>query len=196
MVSEPGTGADLVHAQAFAKVYAAQCGRLYAYLRYQVGDAALAEDMTAEVFTRAWARRGDPRAPETMVAWLFATARNLVADHYRRQRKERLTLRLDAVPAPWHPLTGSPEDGVLRAERLALVRRCLDDLGVREREILELRFVARLRNREIAPILGLSEGNVAKILHRTLRALRARLDQEEGGDGRESVSAHLAQLPR
>ncbi len=71
---------------------------------------------------------------------------------------------------------------MLRAEREALVRRYVGELGERERAIVELRFVAGLRNREIAPIVGLSEGNVAKILHRTLRRLRARLTSEEAPD--------------
>lgn len=45
-----------------------------------------------------------------------------------------------------------------------------------------LRFAAGLRNREIALALGLSEGNVAKIIHRALAKVRARL-REEYPDG-------------
>lgn len=188
------TGAGLIHARAFAKIYATQSGRLYAYLRYRVGDAALAEDLVAEVFARAWARWDDPRAAERIVAWLFTTARNLAVDHYRQERRAPPALPLDAVPVARQPLTGSPEEGVLRDERAALLRQCLSELEAREREIVELRFVARLRNREIAPILGLSEGNVAKILHRALRKLRLRLHQ--GGEDHVREPVHPTEAPR
>ncbi len=65
------------------------------------------------------------------------------------------------------------------AAQLAEVRRLLADLSDREREAIGLRFVAGLRNGEIALVLGTSEGNVAKILHRALRKLRERLPKEE-----------------
>ncbi len=167
--------ADAAH-EAFADLYRAHGRRVYAFVRYRVGDGALAEDLTAEVFARAWARRGQLRSPEATVAWLFATARNLVTDH-RRRRPDPLPL--GALPPEAHPLAGSPEPGAVLAAQLAEVRRLLADLGDREREAIGLRFVAGLRNGEIALVLGTSEGNVAKILHRALRKLRERLPKEE-----------------
>ena len=166
---------DAAH-EAFADLYRAHGGRVYAFVRYRVGDGAVAEDLTADVFARAWAKRGQLRSPEATVAWLFATARNLVTDH-RRRRPDPLPLA--ALPPDVHPLAGSPESGALVAAQLAEVRRLLTDLGDREREAIGLRFVAGLRNGEIALILGTSEGNVAKILHRALRKLRERLPKEE-----------------
>jgi RNA polymerase sigma factor (sigma-70 family) len=88
------------------------------------------------------------------------------------------------VPVARHPTATSPEEGVLLSERLATLERCLGDLGEREREVLGLRFVAGLRNGEIAAVIGTSEGNVAKIVHRTLRALRGRLTAEGDRDDR------------
>lgn len=163
----------------FAALYEAQFGRIYGFLRYRVGDAALAEDMAAEVFARSWAALGRLRAPESAVAWLFRTARNLVADHYRGRRA---ALPIEALPPEQHPLTEAPEGGVLAAERLADIIRCLEDLNDREREVVGLRCVAGLRHREIAAIVGTTEGNVAKITHRAMGKLRRRLG-EKAGDG-------------
>ncbi len=147
-------------------------------------DPAAAEDLTAEVFSRAWAHRAARLAPDAAAAWLFTTARRLIADRYRGRTAP---LSLTAVPPDRHPRADSPEEEALLAERLALVRRQLAALGERERIVVELRFVAGLRNREIARALGLREGNVAKILHRTLRALRACLDSEEDHDVRQDL---------
>lgn len=173
-----GPGRDEV--QAFTALYDAQFERLYHYLRYRLGDPALAEDLAAEVFSRAWLKWDTLRPGAAATGWLFTAARHLVADHYRRGPA---ALPLDAVPPERHPRGAPPDVGVLLDERVALVRRAVAGLGDRERAVVELHFVAGLRHREIAQALGTSEGNVAKILHRTLRRLRASLAHEEATDG-------------
>jgi len=165
--------------EAFAVLYERQFGRVYAYLRYRLGDELLAEDMSAEVFARAWGKLRNLDDPDRATAWLFATARNLLADHYRGRPG---CLSLSALPAGRHPATDSPEAQLLTEESLSFVSHCLTGLSEREREIVGLRFVAGLRNREIALAFGLSEGNVAKIIHRALAKVRARL-REEYPDG-------------
>lgn len=116
---------------------------------------------------------------ERAIAWLFTTAHNLLADHYRRRKPP---LSLEALAPEECPVTAAPEAGILVDERLAALPRSLASLDEREREIIGLRFVAGLRNREIAPVLGISEGNVAKIIHRALGKLRGRMGKEETGD--------------
>lgn len=165
----PSSPATEDFAPTFAAIYEAQFERLYAYVRYRIGDPVAAEDLTADVFARLWSNRTHVRSPEAVVAWLFTTARNIVFDHYRRQHP---TLPLDLVSPDVYLLSPSPEDQVLARERLELVLQGLAHLRVREREIVVLRFVAGLRNREIARILSIREGNVAKILHRTPEKLR------------------------
>lgn len=156
-------------ADTFARLYAAHFDQLYAYIRYRVGDGSLAEDLTAETFTRLWTRREEVCRSDAVVPWLFTTARHLVFDHYRRRR---YTLSFDELSSHLHPTTS---DLAQAHEHLDLVLAGLATLREREREIVILRFVAGLRNSEIAPILGTSEGNVAKILHRTLKQLRSHL---------------------
>lgn len=168
---------DDARAQAFADLYRQQFGRVYAFLRYRLDDTQLAEDLAAEVFGRAWARLRDPRQSDSAIAWLFTTARRLVADYYRRRR---VSLPIAEAPSAG-PAAASPEASLLASERLALALRCLASLNEREREIVGLRFVGGLRNRQIAQVLGIREGNVAKIIHRALARVRERL-QEEGYD--------------
>jgi RNA polymerase sigma-70 factor (ECF subfamily) len=160
--------------RAFADLYDAQFDRLYRYLRFRLDDPALAEDLVAEVFVRAWTkleRLTDDRA----VAWLFITARHLVADHYRERRGP---VSLDELPPATQPTAAPPDHQVMADEEQARLLHCLATLTDREREIIALRFLAGLRHREIARAVGVSEGNVAKILHRALRKLRARLHDE------------------
>ena len=171
------TDREVDYAAAFEELYQAQSGRIYGFLLYLVRDVDAAEDLTAEVFTRAWARRADLAEPDRIVPWLFRVARNLATEHYRRRRRASV---LDERPVPVPSASGSPEDLLLLKERLDAVTRCLETLSDREREVIGLRFLAGLRNREIAGVMRTSEGNVAKIIHRALRRIRERLEQEGG----------------
>jgi len=60
----------------------------------------------------------------------------------------------------------------------------LNSLSEREREVIGLKFVVSLTNREIARILQIPEGTVSSLLYRALRHLRAALDEQGGHDER------------
>lgn len=163
---------------AFAAIYDRYFPRVYNYVRYRVGDAAAADDVTARIFERALDHLGrfqPERAP--FAAWLFAIARHAVSDHLRAQRRQRwLSLdllhgRASAEPRP-HDIVVQDET---RAELLAAVAR----LSERERDLIALKFAAGLTNRRIAELSGLSESHVGVILYRAVRRLRAELGGEE-----------------
>lgn len=59
---------------------------LLSYLRKQVKDASVAEDLLQEVFLKALAASRHGEAPKKLTAWLYAIARNVVIDFYRAQR--------------------------------------------------------------------------------------------------------------
>ena len=160
--------------EAFGALFEAQFDRIYAFARFRTADEAAAEDIAAEVFARAWSKLRDPADVDAATAWLFTTARRLVVDHYRRPPVEAVGSMAESA----HPSSSSPEDAAILSERLAVLARNMAGLTDREREIIGLRFVARLRNREIGSLVRTSEGNVAKILHRALRKLRERLTAE------------------
>src|SRR5206468_5516268 len=106
--------------------------------------------------------------------------------HYRRTTPP---ISLEAVADSAHPSGLVPETAAVASERLAALGRSMTDLSEREREVIGLRFIARLRHRQIASLVGTSEGNVAKILHRALQKLRDRLATEgyTASDGLEGV---------
>jgi RNA polymerase sigma-70 factor (ECF subfamily) len=76
----------------------------------------------------------------------------------------------------------SPSRQLLRAERRERVRAALGRLGERDREVLVLRYLEQLSPREIAAVLGISEGAV-KVRHlRALERFRALLGDDLGED--------------
>jgi RNA polymerase sigma factor (sigma-70 family) len=158
----------------FARVYDDHVWRVYGFLAYRVRDRETAEDLTQATFERAlraWSRFDARRASES--TWLLTIARNLLIDHQRRDRPtptDQIDERvLPTVPGPESRITGSPE-----------LAAALAQLGEREREILALRFGGDLTGPEVSEMLGLTVANVQQIMSRSLRRLRALLDEEGG----------------
>jgi RNA polymerase sigma factor (sigma-70 family) len=170
---------------------------VYGFVAYRIGNRAAAEDLTQQTFERAlraWHRFDPTRAqPRT---WLLAIARNLVVDHYRRDRSNlHRPIGEGGVGEEQLPIQAGPEVSGVSPDLAA----ALSTLSARDREVVALRFGADLRGPEIARMLGLQLANVQQILSRSLRRLRAELErsgrerpgaeQPYGGNGEEHGTA-------
>lgn len=153
----------------FDALYRTACADVYAYVRSLVGDAATADDVTAQAFERAYrGRRGfDPRRG-TPRQWLFTIARNASLDEMRR-RKRSATLLPDAGDRIAAPGTATDDD---EGDRSDVVRAAIASLPARERDLIALKFYAGLSNAEIGATLGISESNAGTRVHRALTSLR------------------------
>lgn len=151
-------------------LYARELPRIYNFFRYRVGDGAVAEDLTSATFEKAWSARARYRRDLAKFStWLFAIARNVAVDHFRRTRGEvPLDEALDRADG------GSPEADAIRRSEFARLAALLRELPDRDRDLLALKFGAGLTNREIARATGLSESNVGTLCHRAVAALRAK----------------------
>jgi len=152
--------------------------RLYAYMRYRTGDVAQAEDLTSEVLERVlrYLPSYDPRKGD-FAPWLFRIAHNTWVNHYKRQRRRGayhvdIGERLNDVASP----DLGPEPSAERSEEIARMVACVRTLPARQQEILGMRFVARLTNREIARALRMNERTVSVTILRALRKLRKQLE--------------------
>ena len=149
---------------------------VYGFIRFRVGDAQLAEDLAATVFEQALGKLASVREPSRVRGWLFTIARNAVADERRRKRPAASLAATDDLEHLW---VESPERHALDRDEWRRLLSYLAELEDRDREILGQRFAAGLGNREVGEILGLSEANVAQIVHRAVVRLRRRFASEE-----------------
>ncbi len=151
-------------------LYAEELPRVYNFFRYRVGDGAVAEDLTAITFEKAWrARARYRRDVAAFSTWLFTIARNVAADHFRRGRPETTIDAARDLPA-----NHSPEADALRKAEFARLSAVLATLTARDRELLALKYGAEMTNRAIAQVTGIGESNVGTILHRAIATLRER----------------------
>jgi RNA polymerase sigma-70 factor (ECF subfamily) len=159
----------------FARVYEQEIWGVYGFFAYRLRDRHTAEDLTQATFERAlraWARFDPRRASER--TWLLAIARNLLIDHYRRDRSGE-TDEIDERALPTVP---GPEEHSLPSPELS---RALLELSDRDREVIALRFGGDLTGPEIAELTELSLSNVQQILSRALRRLRVLLERDRTG---------------
>lgn len=151
--------------------YLDNVGRLYRLMYLKVGNRADAEDLTSEVFRTALGPLRLSASKGEVRAYLLATARTVLASHWRR----RLGLEVTAIDpdAEFASVAGPVPDSDAgpRAERI------LAALPEHYRRILELRFLEGCSVKDSASALAISVTNAKVLQHRALR-MAARLGQE------------------
>lgn len=154
----------------------------YALRRTATRDDA--HDVVSEAFTVAWRRLDDvPADRDEQVAWLLATARRVLANHHRSNRRRRaLAERARVVGDP--PV--ARDHGEATGE-VQLVRDALAELAEADREILRLAAWDDLPHAQIAAMLDLTTSAVSVRLHRARQRLAEVLatldgDRPTGGD--------------
>lgn len=144
------------------------------YVLARIGDAELAEEITARVFLTVVRQIEQRRGHEA--GWLWAIARSELA-RYFRDRSARAPLEAD-LPAADEP----PAEQAARREQFDRLRAALDRLAEPAREVVGMKFFLGLRNHEIAAATGLSVSNVGVIVHRALKELRRLLGDPFAGE--------------
>ncbi|GAC1696107.1 MAG: hypothetical protein NVS9B6_02680 [Candidatus Limnocylindrales bacterium] len=154
---------------AFAELYDTHVDSVYRYLLYRVREPSDAEDLTSEVFTRAFANIHRYRwQGKSFLAWLYTIARNAVTD---RRRRDRPTMDIEDA-------YGLAEDGptaherAVHGEEVDALRGAVKHLTSEQQEVLVLRFVENLSSRQVAKILGKNEGAIRALQFRALGRLR------------------------
>lgn len=151
--------------------------RVYNYIYYRVRCHYTAEDLTSQVFEKIMLKLDTysrKRAP--FEVWLFAIVRNTVNDYFRISQKQTF-ISIDTIKE-LISRRKNPEDMVETSETNGELFRALNILNKKERNIVELKFGAELKNKEIAEILNITESNVGIILYRTMKKLKKELKKE------------------
>jgi RNA polymerase sigma-70 factor, ECF subfamily len=154
--------------------------RIYRLVLAQTGEPDLAEELTQECFIRAFQKQKSFRGDCQAFTWLARIAINLVRDHYRNRRFAlwRRLIRFDAsVPEQEraHEVrdpASTPEEHLLRRERLERVSARIRQLTAPQRETLLLSAVEGMSIDDIARATNRKAGTVKSHLHRAMMNLR------------------------
>jgi RNA polymerase sigma-70 factor (ECF subfamily) len=150
----------------FHQIYENYSKDVYRYTCWLCGNADEADDITSETFARAWVGREAIRT-ETVKAYLFAIARNLYLQDYRRTKRQTELSDSLADPAP------APDQ--LAESRLELDRamQTMQVLSEADRTALLLRVQHELSYEEIARTMQLPLTTVKVKIHRARLKLAA-----------------------
>lgn len=156
-------------ANAFARLYDSYVEHIYRFTFFRVGDQPLAEDLTSQVFLKAWEKLGNYEMRGLPFgAWLFRIARNLIADYYRARREVASLDSEDAVAV------AAPDDvqgEVAHKVDLDSLLSKLEHLTNDQRQVLILKFVEGFTTEEIAQVMGKNAGAIRALQMRGLQSL-------------------------
>ncbi len=161
---------------AFAALYRANVQAIFRYIVHRVGDAALAEDFTADVFVRAlksltaYQDQGKP-----WVAWLYRIAHARVVDHYRRVGRRPAEDDLDDSPDV--AVQPDMDQSLLRRQAAQMLRQAITGLTDEQQQVVVLRFVEGCSLEDTAQIMGKNANAIKALQHRALRSLAGRLER-------------------
>jgi RNA polymerase sigma-70 factor, ECF subfamily len=157
--------------------------QLYRYIRYLGADDAVAEDVVQETFLAALQSANPPpvEARERCGAWLRGIARRLFFLHCRRVRRSPVTANaaaLEQAEEVWVAETGGDDDSYRAA-----LRKCVDELGERGRDLLERRYLREEARADIAASLDMGEEAVKSALRRLRTGLQDCVRRRLGSAG-------------
>jgi RNA polymerase sigma-70 factor (ECF subfamily) len=161
----------------FIRLYRRYLPAVFRYVFVRVGNRQDAEDVTAQVFERAWAGIGRYRDTGSFSGWLFTIAHRAVVDHFRQRRPPAVPL--DTLAEALHDTAAGPEERGLITEEVLHLLTMLAALGPDQQQVIALRFMADLPYAEIGRIMGKREAAVKMLAYRALEDIRRRC-----GDGR------------
>ncbi len=171
---------------AWAELVRVHHGRVYGLCYRFTGSSHDAEDLTQEVFLKVWGHlRGFDATRGSFQTWLTTMTRNLLVDHFRRSKHQRVT---DSIDAGWdepearphaaalHLQDGSrsPQEHAMQRELETMVQQALTRVSPELREAVILRDLQDMDYKEIAQVLRVPEGTVKSRISRG-RAELARL---------------------
>ena len=158
--------------EAFAQLYDRYVDRVYKYIYFKCRRTEEAEDLTAQVFMKAWEAidryrwEGFPFS-----TWLFRIAHNQLVDHYRTDHP---TASLDVARAIHRgPDLFEVVQNKMTGEE---IRAALKHLSEPQQRVLILRFIEGYSVSEIADIMEKDPAAIRAIQHRALRSLQPHID--------------------
>lgn len=163
---------------AFERLYRANVNRVFSVCARMVGDREQAEELTQDVFVRAWHKLGQFRGESAFSTWLHRLAVNVVLNDRKAAKREaartdRAVEDMDAMPARRTRGPGGDTSPGLSMD----LERAISGLPPGARKVFVLHDVHGYTHEEIAGFLGVTSGGCKAQLHRARMLLREALNR-------------------
>jgi RNA polymerase sigma-70 factor (ECF subfamily) len=162
---------------AFEALYRKWLSPVYRYFYFRLGSIKDAEDLTAQVFLKAYQDLPLYRSRGAFSAWLFTIAHARLVDHYRRdglKAAREVSIEMLEIPVS----TADPKAQADRQSELETVFGLLKGLSEKEQDLLRLRFMAELSYKEIGQVLHCKADTARKATARLLQRLKEQMEKD------------------
>jgi len=163
----------------FAKIYDKLVAKVFRFIFLKVDSPETAEDLTSQVFAKAFDRTVKRQAKvKNLPAYIYQLARAEVADYYRKNAKYKIISTESAQIFEQIPDGQvSPEDSYQIQADLKALKTSLGELDEDAQNVLIWRYLDGLSYAQMAEIMEKPESTVRVMVHRALKELKEKLDQ-------------------
>ena len=160
-------------------------GRVFGLIRYQCGNADLAEEITQSVFCTMAEKIVGYTESGRFESWLFRIAINRLRDEMRRRKRHARPVEEEKLIGMAGAIEVEPDRDDARRQDTGALREAMAQLPEADQRIVYLRHYGELSFRQIADILDQPLGTVLARQHRALKKLRDLLEGKVREDGIE-----------
>lgn len=153
--------------EAFAKFYDENFDLLWRYVLSRIRNRDIASDIVSESFVALYENVCSIRKPKALRAYLYRIAKNKMIEFYAREK----TVNLSEFDLDRMEIEKRGKREVSRKLKIKL-EEVLEKLPDHYADVLRLRFVSGLKIKEVAEILGKTEGNIKVIQNRAIKKAR------------------------
>jgi RNA polymerase sigma-70 factor (ECF subfamily) len=162
----------------FETLYKSYFTPVYRYIFLRVRNKEEAEDMAQDVFVKAYdsLEHFHSQEDKSPLCYFFIIARNTLIDYWRKRPKRSVSLptgQAEEVP----DLKQNTKENFEKKEFLEAVKEGLDKMSDEQAEIIILKFIKELSNKEISELTGKKEESIRQTQHRALEKLREYLNK-------------------
>ena len=150
--------------KTFESLYRDYYQKVYAFLNRMCADGDLAEDLTQETFLQAYKSLYKFRGECEVFTWLAAIGKHTYFKYLKKKRLHLDAANLDLVAQNYLKGDVSPEEHVSQKDIEKAVRKVVEDIPKKYRDVVVLRVYAELPFSQVAQILRISE-NSAKVIY-------------------------------
>jgi len=158
---------------AFGELYSLYVDSIYRYIYIKIKVSHEAEDLVQQVFLKAWSSIKTFKYEKfPFSSWLYRIAHNQVIDYYRGKKKSNLSIKEEIIVDQ----SNNPAISQDQKSDKRKLERAIRDLPENQQQVIILKFIEELDNKEIAKIIGKSEGAIRVLQYRALKMLKKILD--------------------
>ncbi len=154
--------------KSYIRLLTANQRRIYVFIYAMVPNHAASEDIMQETSLFMWEHFNQFEEGTNFAAWGMSIARNMVMKYYRKQKRKGLTFDIEGVE---NLIDQSHVFNQSKEEQIEALRDCFKKLGIKERKLLEMRYIQGKSVQIIAENLNRTTSHLYRIMAKTLNVL-------------------------